>query len=854
MEDDEENLCKYGTPLPLYGEDEIPAKKPVSVEDQIVLDVNGKRRFHGAFTGGFSAGYWNTVGSEEGWKPTEFKSSRGDKSSFKIQKPMDFMDEEDLGEFGIAPQRVQAKEDFAHSSKGVKRSLAQINWNGPIAGQPVLRSLLKPAKEKTAICILKKMGWREGQGIGDRQTRTEKKKINERNKKEEYVMKIYGCALPKPGGNCDSTTDSDSDFSDYEITFAPDDFDPLVAAIKDNSFGLGYSGLQRQNAIKFNLVDTLEVVGRNNKKLSIRGQAFGVGALEDDDEDIYAKDDMSKYDFSLEHELKKVPALKLDSNFECLEGFCPKRIIYKQSKRVYRVVLPENFIPRNWGQRLSRFEPLNENLAKLNEKKQYVFQGLGRHELTPLERSHVLGETQSLESMTYRKPTAHVIERKTDTASIAETSSEVSLSEQVKKINTDPLKFDLKVEMSNLGSTRDGFKPFIADPDKQERYEKFISYKSTVQHKNNHEFLVSLQPLGMSEWDREREFKEFMQAQRMYRPLDGLMSDRFITESSIIAEKEIEHSVNRDVKMKRSKSMWKPHKDLCKRFNVPEPFGGTLDMEIEKPKTKFSVFDYLETPTNNKTNFVTPVIIPSSSAKTVKSVPVRVSAESKTLESVTPSSSFNSPQERKFTELRLSVNKKPAQRSELELRVLESVNKKPEEKKDLFKSIFYSSDEDDFKEANSKQSVQKSESSSLTASEKLQLIESLVAIKPASEINILRNNSPPRGIFKSILDIVSPAQPNDGKSTQCPESSHLEDTEITNEYYGPKLPSTISHTQTALLTSETNTTFLEPAARERDFVEKWVEKRSSSVSKGKKKKHKVHRKTKKHKKEKKNKR
>ena len=31
--------------------------------------IDGKRRFHGAFTGGFSAGHWNTVGTEEGWAP-----------------------------------------------------------------------------------------------------------------------------------------------------------------------------------------------------------------------------------------------------------------------------------------------------------------------------------------------------------------------------------------------------------------------------------------------------------------------------------------------------------------------------------------------------------------------------------------------------------------------------------------------------------------------------------------------------------------------------------------------------------------------------------------------------------------
>jgi hypothetical protein len=33
--------------------------------------------------------------------------------------------------------------------------------------------------------------------------------------------------------------------------------------------------------------------------LKIAGQAFGVGAFEEDDEDVYARDDMSNYDFSL---------------------------------------------------------------------------------------------------------------------------------------------------------------------------------------------------------------------------------------------------------------------------------------------------------------------------------------------------------------------------------------------------------------------------------------------------------------------------------------------------------------------------------------------------------------------------
>jgi G patch domain-containing protein 1 len=45
-------------------------------KNQVVTDAQGRRRFHGAFTGGFSAGYYNTVGSEEGWTPSEYKSSK----------------------------------------------------------------------------------------------------------------------------------------------------------------------------------------------------------------------------------------------------------------------------------------------------------------------------------------------------------------------------------------------------------------------------------------------------------------------------------------------------------------------------------------------------------------------------------------------------------------------------------------------------------------------------------------------------------------------------------------------------------------------------------------------------------
>ena len=50
-------------------------------------------RLHGAFAGGFSSGYFNTVGSREGWKPREDQPQQQ-------QHVSDFMDEQDHNEWG----------------------------------------------------------------------------------------------------------------------------------------------------------------------------------------------------------------------------------------------------------------------------------------------------------------------------------------------------------------------------------------------------------------------------------------------------------------------------------------------------------------------------------------------------------------------------------------------------------------------------------------------------------------------------------------------------------------------------------------------------------------------------------
>jgi G patch domain-containing protein 1 len=73
MADDEEQYIYYGTPLQEEADaarNAVRAAKDPTVtrsaplHQQEATDEQGRRRFHGAFTGGYSAGYFNTVGSK----------------------------------------------------------------------------------------------------------------------------------------------------------------------------------------------------------------------------------------------------------------------------------------------------------------------------------------------------------------------------------------------------------------------------------------------------------------------------------------------------------------------------------------------------------------------------------------------------------------------------------------------------------------------------------------------------------------------------------------------------------------------------------------------------------------------
>ncbi|KZS14445.1 G patch domain-containing protein 1 [Daphnia magna] len=632
--------------------DDIAGKKPIRIEDQEVRDENGRRRFHGAFTGGFSAGYYNTVDTKEGWRPAEFKSSRSDRQK-KEQKPQDFMDEEDLGAFGIAPQVLRAKEDFGEGHVSRKRLRPVFATAGAIPGLPALHNLLHPVKETIGIKLLRSMGWKPNQGVGERLTKKEKK---ERRKKYEETRK-YGCDLPSGLQQREirqQTSDGEEtgDESDDQL-YAPDDVPAFLVKPKSNLFGLGYTGLMPHHvtastAPKSGFVlfePTLKLTDRK-KKLQIAGQAFGVGAFENEDEDIYSRDDMSQYDF----ELGGAKPKKKNSNMlalpcsDVLDGFVRGKQNEPVFKRYPPPVIPKDFVPIHRSLH-SRFDVKPMTQAELS--------GLGRHDLNANQRAAILNEVLSMPPETAQAPAPPetvstpltpaevvaqaLIQIKKNIAAQQEKSGQIVQDEEQKvklekttavSLVIDP---DREAKVAKLKSfvessrTISSFQPFARDLDKQYRFEAFC-----ILSKSNRlaEFHL-LQPGNMTAWEREREEVEFDRSLTLYRPLTATMQNRFTSgghveeniQGGLVAQIEsflpqetpqpkkipvvkdpAKQAALRKLfgQLTRKQSQWKPDRLLCIRFNVPNPFPSAGDAQdsakfVAKGTSgsKFSIFDVL---------------------------------------------------------------------------------------------------------------------------------------------------------------------------------------------------------------------------------------------------------------------
>ncbi|WVZ62848.1 hypothetical protein U9M48_012543 [Paspalum notatum var. saurae] len=310
---DDEDLVVYGTPI--EREEDTSARKRRAIAEagqlralpawkQEVRDEQGRRRFHGAFTGGFSAGFYNTVGSKEGWTPQTFTSSRKNRAEVKKQSISSFLDEEDIkGMGGSALETSQQYDTFGFTAAEHARKQAskeQKERPSAIPG-PIPDELLVPATNSIGVTLLMKMGWRQGRSIRD--SHADSLYESRRNARRAFL------AFSGTRDDEDQDQSSDKPISDQAVVGSleemrvPGSTPVYVLHPKQDLHGLGYDPFK--HAPEFRDRKTLQKSrGRDHKtnEVSTRGDflksnsgqyapGFGIGALEDldvEDEDIYA--------------------------------------------------------------------------------------------------------------------------------------------------------------------------------------------------------------------------------------------------------------------------------------------------------------------------------------------------------------------------------------------------------------------------------------------------------------------------------------------------------------------------------------------------------------------------------------
>ncbi|KAJ5553859.1 hypothetical protein N7513_003818 [Penicillium frequentans] len=577
----------YGTPLPPLEDGARDDGSYLPVWKQEVTDERGRKRLHGAFTGGFSAGYFNTVGSKEGWTPATFVSSRQNRARDAkpaTQRPEDFMDEEDLREQEES-RNLNTTEGFA----GFGSTEADATRR---AG---LMDLLKTGGETMGVKLLKKMGWREGQGIGPKVRRK---------------------------ANLDENA---AGASDETYLFAPEN-PPMVAFVrKTDHKGLGFSGethLEKpgqptqdedEDSDSF-FGDRLASKKKATKKPQRGG--FGVGILNDtgsDDEDPYSLGPQISYNKTIGGKKKKaketkpaiassnplliakpIAAARSTGGFrKCRDGRLPLDGFVLADSLMGLSISEKKYdppqVPEGWkSARKSAAERTSDYVSTADAAK--------ASSLDPTSRAAALGEAQLPGKSIFDWMTPEARERiakltgKTNLppAMSEKAPSGYELSESDRRRDLWDLvpKLDKQTAVQALTRGVSGWMPYAEDEAKRARYRSFIEIRAGLR-----DTLPDRVP-GSSTDDWVTEMQEFARAAEVFKPMSGVMASRFTSASS--GPKVVSDALDSDTplsrpaekpedpavsaakigmfgQMTRSTHSFFPTRLLCKRFNIKPP-------------------------------------------------------------------------------------------------------------------------------------------------------------------------------------------------------------------------------------------------------------------------------------------
>ncbi|KAK1981955.1 hypothetical protein LZ30DRAFT_749674 [Colletotrichum cereale] len=611
----------FGTPLPPLDPDVRDDGSYIPVHKQEVRDDRGRRRLHGAFTGGWSAGYFNTVGSKEGWTPSTFVSSRTNRRTTNLDtahhRPEDYMDDEDLAD-AAAAQQIQTTNPFAALGASGQGECHP----GGLAG------LIRTQGDTMGLKLLRKMGWKDGQGIGPKVRRKARLGVS---------------------------TGIQSTAPEETHLFAPDDVNMIAFSRKADRRGLGHqwearlsqssgSGKNRTHRIGSEGFDFDEdnnsasgprpSPGMPGKK---QGQAqyggFGVGILNDtgsDEDNPYEMGPRISYNRVLggdkAKKKKKQPAAKTMSanptlrtkpvflsksgpvgdrvQTNCLDGRPPlngfvagyisKPQLSSQSVSSY----PPPDIPPGWVS-VKRGVDTNE---RTGDKSAADAARAAQHD--PRTRAAVLGESTlpgksifdymsaaSRERLAAASGKTNLPPAKGEIPPEHAKPSEHRLQDRLQSIPS--LAKETAIAAMSRGTGAGG--PYANDEAKRARYRLYL------QRAAGFDVTSLAKPQGATNDDYVKEIEEFYECAQLFKPMTGFMATRFTTastESTVLANSgsssdssvqqlskpadsaEEAAKIGMYGRMTRLTEDFFPTRLLCKRFNVRPPVHVQLDSNL----------------------------------------------------------------------------------------------------------------------------------------------------------------------------------------------------------------------------------------------------------------------------------
>jgi G patch domain-containing protein 1 len=544
-----------------------------------------------------SARYFNTVGSKEGWTPSTFVSSRTNRAKDAPkpahQRPEDFMDDEDIADAAEA-QRVQTAEGFA--GLGSTQDEA-IQRDGFI-------DIFRIEGETMGVKLLKRMGWKEGQGVGPKVRRK---------------ARLDG--IERTGGDADATH-----------LFAPENTKMISFIKKNDHKGLGYDGETKlssnslsSDAAKSDDEDedsTSLLAPRISKKKKPAHGGIGIGILNDtgsDDEDPYEIGPKISYNRVIGADKKKKkpingsanPLLKSKPVFiskktalaraavglrKCHDGRLPLNGFILSSTDEFSSIVQSSdkhippSIPENWKSSKTP-KPGSQAAVYIS-----TADAAKASKLDPKLRASILGEAAlpgksvfDFLSPAARDRIASATGKTNLPPALGEIPEGYAMTDEERRrdLLAQIPKVDKYTADAALARGASGFMPYGEDELKRNRYRTYLENQAGTSP------ILPERGPAMSRDDWLKELREFASCAQIFKPMSGLMATRFTSSTtapklasdapdskdSLLSrpapkpEDPAEQAARLGMygPLTRSSTDWYPTRLLCKRFNVKPP-------------------------------------------------------------------------------------------------------------------------------------------------------------------------------------------------------------------------------------------------------------------------------------------